>query len=70
MESNKYYTTSDGTIIDERYVQNTLNEFDVLVEKSGIVPEKCACTNDYHRINFNELPKEIQIELEPFILHV
>ncbi|MDR3307799.1 MAG: hypothetical protein LBS58_02715 [Coriobacteriales bacterium] len=69
MENSIYLTLEDGTVIDDAYVDKTVLEFDEAIRngKAKVVPNP-----HYYeplRIKFAAMPKYIQRELQPFILH-
>ena len=62
-------TLCDGTVIDDKYVDRTVREFDKAI-RSG----KARVESNPHyikplRVKFSVMPKHLQKELKPFILN-
>ena len=69
MENRAYLTLSDGTIIDDEYIAQTVEAFDEALRsgKAHIGPNPHY--REPLRTQFSAMPKYLQKELAPFLLH-
>ena len=69
MENRVYLTLSDGTVIDDEYVERTVREFDEAIRKGEARIERNPHYIEPLRVQFSVMPKYLQRELKPFMLH-
>ena len=69
MENRVYLTLSDGTVIDDDYVDRTVKEFDEAIRSGKARVEPNPHYIKPLRVKFSAMPKHLKNELEPFILN-
>ena len=70
MENKVYYTLSDGTVIDDEYVNDTVEKFDEAIRTGKASIEPNPHYFEPLRVKFSSMPKHLRNELEPFILNI
>jgi hypothetical protein len=67
MGNEIYEILKDGTVIDDKYVENTVKEVDEALKNGSAKIVYSRNRPGLIRVNFKEIPKYIQRELKPFI---
>ena len=69
MENKVYLTLSDGTVIDDKYVDSTVKEFDKAIRSGKATIEPNPHYLEPLRVRFSSMPRYLQNELKPFVLN-
>jgi len=69
VENKVYITLSDGTVIDDKYVDKTVEEFDEAIRSGKARVEPNPYYLELLRVKFSLMPKYLQNELKPFVLN-
>jgi len=69
VENRVYLSLKDGTVIDDEYVNKTVEEFDEAIHSGKAVVEPNPHCIEALQAKFSTMPKHLQNELKPFILN-